>query len=171
MSARVLVAGIGDVFFGDDGFGVAAAQQLAKRALPVELEIIDVGVRGLHLAFALLDPPGLLIVVKAVRRGDPPGTISVIGPGSADVAPAMPDGHGVTVGGLFTSLASLGGSPPPTLVVGCEAETVEEGRGLSPAVAAAVSEAVGVVLHLARPHVARAHTAVPRPTDVGPGGP
>jgi hydrogenase maturation protease len=154
MSARVLVAGIGNVFFGDDGFGVAVAQQMAKRAQPPGVEIMDVGIRGLHLAFALLDPPALLIVVDAVRRGKPPSTISVIEPGlAAELAPLVPDGHGVSVEGLFLSLASLGGAPPPTLIVGCEPETVEEGWGLSPSVAAAVPEAVRVVLRLARPHL------------------
>lgn len=155
MSARVLVAGIGNVFFGDDGFGVAVARRLAGRALPPGVEIMDVGIRGLHLAFALLDPPAQLIVVDAVRRGDPPGTISVIEPGAgaAEIGPGGPDGRGVSVDGLFASLRSLGGSPPPTLIVGCEAETLDEGLGLGPLVAAAVPEAIRVVLRLARPHL------------------
>jgi hydrogenase maturation protease len=156
MSRRVLVAGIGNVLFGDGAFGVAVAQRLRGQPLPSGVEILDVGNRALHLAFALLDPPSALIVVDTVRRGDRPGTVSILEPSSrayTEARPTVPDGCGMSLQSVFGALESLGGAPPPTLVVGCEAASVDEGWGLSPEVQAALPEAVRVVLRLARHEV------------------
>ena len=76
----VLVAGIGNIFHGDDGFGVAVAQQLAGRGLPPGVRVVDFGIRGLDLVYALLDGYSAAILIDAVERGDPPGTLSVIEP-------------------------------------------------------------------------------------------
>jgi hydrogenase maturation protease len=80
VSPRILVAGVGNVFRGDDGFGVAVARRLAHEPLPPGVELRDYGVRGVHLAYELLDGYDLLVLVDAVTRGSPPGTLYVIEP-------------------------------------------------------------------------------------------
>jgi hydrogenase maturation protease len=148
MSARVIVAGIGNVFLGDDGFGVEVARRLAGRSWPAEVTVMDVGIRALHLAFALLDAPSLLLVADAVRRDAAPGTLYLIEPAAVaarDVAPQMADAHGMSVEGVFAALRALGGVPPRTMIVGCEPASLDEGMGLSPAVQAAVDGAAGMI--------------------------
>jgi hydrogenase maturation protease len=150
---RVLVAGIGNVFLGDDAFGVETARVLAGRPLPGHVEVVDVGVRGVHLAYQLLDGYDTLILVDATARGGPPGTLYVIEHESA--APAEPahaplDGHRMTpdaVLALLDTLCAGTGARPPrrTLVVGCEPAGVAEGMGLSTPVAGAVPQAVRLV--------------------------
>ena len=77
MSQRnILVAGIGNIFLGDDGFGVEVAQQLVTRQLPEGVRVVDFGIRGFDLAYALLDAPDATILVDAMPRGDPAGTAS-----------------------------------------------------------------------------------------------
>ncbi|MER6530431.1 hydrogenase maturation protease [Streptomyces sp. NPDC001508] len=152
-AGRVLVAGVGNVFLGDDGFGVETARVLAGRSLPRHVEVLDVGVRGVHLAYQLLDGYDTLILVDATARGGPPGTLYVIEPGSVPVpgpALAPPDGHHMTPDAVLALLGTLcagtGGQPPRrTLVVGCEPACVAEGMGLSGPVSDAVPQAVRLV--------------------------
>lgn len=156
----VLVAGIGNVFLGDDGFGVEVVQRLAERLLPESVRVVDYGIRGYDLAFAMLDGPGQTILVDAMPRGEPPGTVTVL-----EVEPEVPDpaaapdhgqgafaGHSMTPQAVFGLVRALGGEPGRVLVVGCEPETFgddDQGQmGLSPAVAAAVPEAVATVERL-----------------------
>ncbi|MQA76737.1 MAG: hydrogenase maturation protease, partial [Solirubrobacterales bacterium] len=75
---RILVAGVGNVFCGDDGFGVAVAEHLAAATLPAGVELSDYGIRGIHLAYQLLDGYDLLVLVDAVQRGGEPGTVYLI---------------------------------------------------------------------------------------------
>jgi hydrogenase maturation protease len=136
----VLVAGAGNIFRGDDGFGVAVAGRLAREPLPAGVTVRDFGIRGLHLAYELLDPPGLLIVVDAVSRGEPPGTLFVIEP---EVEPATTaDPHGMDLRAVFASVGAMGGALPRVLIVGCEPADLSETMGLSPAVERAVEPAV-----------------------------
>jgi hydrogenase maturation protease len=120
---RILVAGIGNVFLGDDGFGVALVDRLAKRALPAGVEVVDFGIRGMDLAFAMQDGYDAVILLDATARGEAPGTLYLIEADvDEDVQPAV-DAHGmdpVTVLGL---VRALGGHPPRTFVVGCEPRT------------------------------------------------
>ncbi|MDX2600614.1 hydrogenase maturation protease [Streptomyces caniscabiei] len=168
---RTLVAGIGNIFLGDDGFGVETARRLAERDLPGHIEVVDIGVRGVHLAYQLLDGYDTLILVDATARGEAPGTLYVIehddtAPNPSPGAPAL-DGHRMTpdtvLALLRTLCAGTGGAPPHrVLVVGCEPASVDERIGLSPPVAAAVPEAVRLIEELLRdgePSVARASTA------------
>ena len=148
-SPRALVAGIGNIFFGDDGFGVAVAQRLAEVALPPDVRAADFGIRGMHLAFEILDlQPALTILVDAVPRGGAPGTIYVLEPEMVEADLAVADAHGMNPQALLQLLARLEASPGRLLVVGCEPLTADEGIGLSAPVAAAVDEAVRVVLDL-----------------------
>jgi hydrogenase maturation protease len=145
MSARVLIAGIGNIFLGDDGFGVDVASRLMTRRLPDGIVVADIGVRGLHLAFALLDKPDLLLVVDAVDRGEAPGTLFVIEPRLDGDAPAAADAHGMSLQTVLAALRGLGGEVPPILLIGCQPEFVGERMGLSPAVQEAVAGAVALV--------------------------
>ncbi|MER7463085.1 hydrogenase maturation protease [Streptomyces sp. NPDC097981] len=160
MSGRILIAGIGNVFLGDDGFGVETVRRLTGPGcgLPGHVEVADIGVRGVHLAYQLLDGYDTLVLVDATARGGAPGTLYLIEaaePGS--VAPQSPvlDGHQMspdTVLALLDTLcAGTGATPPRRMwVVGCEPGCLEEGIGLSAPVAAAVPEAVRMVLDLVR---------------------
>ncbi len=148
--SSVLIAGVGNVFFGDDAFGVEVARRLARLALPSGTRAIDFGIRGLHLAYELLDPVDLLVIVDAVPRGRAPGTLYVIDPALEGItALAQPDAHGMELPSVFAALRSLGGTLPPTRIVGCEPLDVQEGFGLSPPVAAALDTAVQLVLEVA----------------------
>ncbi|MGO4462695.1 hydrogenase maturation protease [Streptomyces sp. M-16] len=168
MSGAVLVAGIGNVFLGDDGFGVEAVRALAAHPLPAHVEAVDFGVRGVHLAYQLLDGYDTLVLVDATARGGVPGTLYLIDASAGDAGPLSPgpgspgspgaavlDGHHMspdTVLALLGTLCAGTGATPPrrTLVVGCEPACVEEGIGLSGPVAAAVPEAVRMLLDLLR---------------------
>jgi hydrogenase maturation protease len=156
MTDRVLIAGVGNVFLGDDGFGVETVRRLAVHSLPETVEVVDFGVRGVHLAYQLLDGYQALILVDATARGGVPGTVYLIEAAAEPVEtaefPAL-DGHRMgpdAVLALLTTLsAGTGGTPPEkVLVVGCEPACLDEGMALSPPVAGAVDEAVGLILRL-----------------------
>ncbi|MFK0219132.1 hydrogenase maturation protease [Streptomyces vinaceus] len=162
MSSRVLVAGIGNVFLGDDGFGVETVRRLTApgpgHGLPEHVEVVDIGVRGVHLAYQLLDGYDTLVLVDATARGGAPGTLYLIEAGEpGSLAPQGPvlDGHQMSPDAVLALLDTLcagtGTSPPRRIwVVGCEPGSLEEGIGLSAPVAAAVPEAVRMVLDLVR---------------------
>ncbi|MQS39701.1 hydrogenase maturation protease [Streptomyces katsurahamanus] len=154
---RVLVAGVGNVFLGDDGFGVETVRRLGELGVPDGVEAVDFGVRGVHLAYQLLDGYRTLVLVDATARGGPPGTVYLIeaetGPVECGAGPAALDGHRMgpdaVLGLLATLSAGTGGLPPQrVLVVGCEPASLDEGIGLSAPVAAAVEEAARLVLRI-----------------------
>ncbi|MGK4585707.1 hydrogenase maturation protease [Kitasatospora sp. HPMI-4] len=155
---RVLVAGVGNIFLGDDGFGVETVRRLAARPLPEGVEAVDFGVRGVHLAYRLLDGYRTLVLVDAVQREDRPGTLYLIEPtgdGPVEADYSLLDGHRMGPDAVLALLATLsagtGASPPErVLVVGCEPESVDERLGLSPVVAAAVDRAVELILRVVR---------------------
>lgn len=147
--ARVLVAGIGNVFLGDDGFGSAVAQRLATRALPDGVRVEDFGIRSVHLAYDLLDAEyDATILIDAVSRGGTPGTLYVIEPEPDEAAHAVHDAHAMSVESVLAFLKNIGGRPGRVLVVGCEAASLDPGMGLSDAVAAAVAGAADLVAEL-----------------------
>jgi len=120
---RILVAGIGNVFLADDGFGVALAERLAARALPPEVDVVDFGIRGMDLAYAMQDGYGAVVLLDATPRGEAPGTVYMIEPEVAE-GDTLLDAHGMDpVKVLALSRTLGGGAPPRTIVVGCEPET------------------------------------------------
>jgi hydrogenase maturation protease len=148
---RVLVAGIGNVFLGDDGFGVALADRLARRKLPAGVEVVDYGIRGMDLAYAMLDGGyDRVVLLDAAPRGEAPGTLYVIAPEVEPDAVAV-DTHGMDPVKVLAMVQALGGKSPPTLVVGCEPlrhpdpEDEEIVAELSEPVRAALGEAVRLV--------------------------
>ncbi|HWH28448.1 MAG TPA: hydrogenase maturation protease [Mycobacteriales bacterium] len=159
MTGRVLVAGIGNVFLSDDGFGSEVARLLARQPLAEGVRVVDYGIRGMHLAFDLLDGYDALVVVDALPGDGAPGELTVLEVGPDDLGDGELDAHGMAPVAVLGGLGALGGTLPPTYVVGCRPADVGEGMGLSPAVAAAVAPAVDLVHEL----LARLHgTDAPR---------
>ena len=144
---RVLVAGIGNVFFHDDAFGVAVAHQLSAMP-PPGVEVRDFGIRALHLAYELLSPCALLVVVDCMPRGGPPGSLYVLEPETANLSGSVAEGHAMNLPSVFAALQELGGELPRTRVVGCEPESVGPGMGLSASVARAVPRAIELIREL-----------------------
>jgi hydrogenase maturation protease len=147
-----MVAGIGNIFLGDDAFGVELARRLTSETVPDGVRVTDYGIRGMHLAYDLLDmAPDTTILLDAVSRGGEPGTIYVLEIGAGDVPgiePSAVDAHGMTPDAVLALLENLGGSAGRTLLVGCEPASTEEGIGLTSIVESAVDRAVAVVLDL-----------------------
>jgi hydrogenase maturation protease len=162
VSGRLLIAGVGNIFLGDDGFGVEVASRLALADLPDWVRVVDYGIRGMHLAYDLAGEYDSAILIDATPRGGAPGTIYVIEPDLASPASAaagegaaaalagnpMFNAHGMQPDVVFGMLAMLEAETRQVLVVGCEPASVDYGIGLSQPVAAAVDEAVRVVLDL-----------------------
>src|SRR5437868_1453516 len=146
---RVLIAGVGNVFLGDDAFGVEVAQRLARRPLPDGVRVVDFGIRGLDLTYALLDGYEAVILVDAAPRGGRPGTLYVIEPApSAEAVPPV-EAHGLDPATVLRLAAAMGGRVGRLLLVGCEPAPFDEAdemrMGLSDPVRAAVDEAVPLV--------------------------
>lgn len=144
-TARVLVAGIGNVFLGDDGFGVALAGRLARGEPRPGVDVVDFGIRGMDLAYALLGDYEAAILLDAAPRGEPPGTLYVIEPEVDEESELPPDAHGMDPVRVLALARALGGTPPRTLVVGCEPQSEDNVGVLSEPVRAALDEGVRLV--------------------------
>jgi hydrogenase maturation protease len=149
----ILIAGIGNIFLGDDAFGVEVVQRLASRQLPERVKAVDFGIRGFDLAYALLDGSEVTILVDACPRGGTPGDVYVIEPDvnaldSREATPASVDAHSMNPMNVIRMAKSMGGDLKRILLVGCEPLTLgpEEGQmGLSEPVMAAVDEAAKLI--------------------------
>lgn len=153
----VLVAGIGNLFLGDDGFGPEVVRRLVgpgQEPLPERTRVVDYGIRGMHLVYDLLDGYDALVLVDALPGDGAPGDITVLEVGEDDLGSGAFDPHGMAPVAVLASLPQLGGSLPPTYLVGCRPATVEEGIGLSEQVAAAVPLAMVAVRTLLSEKVA-----------------
>lgn len=160
MLKRILIACIGNIFLGDDGFGVEVAQRLMTRHYPEGVQVKDFGIRGMDLAYALLDSYDTLVLVDAVPRGGQPGTLYLIEPDLAGVSPEKGveagrvalDTHSMDPVKVLAYASTLGARPIHTLLVGCEptptggSEDYEEMQmGLSEPVQAAIDGAVKMI--------------------------
>jgi hydrogenase maturation protease len=146
-----LVAGVGNLFFGDDAFGVEVARELARRPLPVGTRVADYGIRGLHLALDLLDPPELFVLVDAVSRSGRPGTLYIIDPELVDgdgPRTSGTDPHGMDPWSVLLTVQRLGGTLPRTRIVACEPGQMGEGMGLSEPVRNAIEPAIALIRRL-----------------------
>lgn len=164
MRARVLVAGVGNLFLGDDGFGPEVVRRLAAGPVPSGVRVVDYGIRGMHLAYDLLEGYDALVLVDAMPLAGTPfagtRTEPLVRAGELRVLEVGPDSLGALGGGAFdahgmdpaavlASLGALGGRlPPRTLVVGAQPADVTEGIGLSPPLRDAVDAAVALVREL-----------------------
>jgi hydrogenase maturation protease len=149
---RILIAGVGNIFLGDDAFGVAVAQRLAQAGLPEEVRVVDFGIRGLDLTYALLEDYQSVILVDAAPRGGPPGTLYVLDVGDESPMHAGDPGietHSMDPARVRRLAAAMGGSVGRLLLVGCEPTSPGESddllAGLSQPVRAAVDEAVSLI--------------------------
>ena len=125
-NGKILIAGIGNIFLGDDAFGFEVAQQLIRRPLPANVQVLDYGIRSYDLAYALMQEWELVILVDAVSRGEKPGTVYTIEPELAefDTAPSL-DAHTMNPVSVLQLVRALGGEPARVLVVGCEPMRLE----------------------------------------------
>jgi hydrogenase maturation protease len=148
---RILIAGIGNIFHGDDAFGVELAQRLLRRRQPDGVTVVDFGIRGFELTYALLDGADITIFLDATPRGGAPGTLYTIEIDSdVSESPESPvEAHGMNPMRVLQMVKTMGGTLNRLLLVGCEPLTLgteEEGMmGLSPIVAAAVDRGVEIV--------------------------
>jgi hydrogenase maturation protease len=148
MTGRTLVAGVGNVFLSDDAFGVEVVRLLGEQPRSDGAEIRDFGIRGVHLAYELLNGCDLFVLVDAAPRGQAPGTVSVIDvelPDPASLTSPVIDAHSLTPDSIFALLVSLGGRPGRSLLVACEPADVSAGMGLSEPVRDALPHAVRAV--------------------------
>ena len=156
MNPEVLIACVGNIFLGDDAFGVEVAQRLRSVSLPEGASVVDFGIRSYDLAYALMKPWELVVLVDAISRGGEPGTIYVIEPDLTAVEQDSNDtgfdAHTMNPASVLQMVKALGGKCSRMLVVGCEPSTVEprsDGQfELSEPVRAGVEEAVRTVLEL-----------------------
>ncbi len=150
---KILVAGIGNIFLGDDAFGCEVVKRLQARSWPEHVHIIDFGIRGFDLAYALLEGYDITIFVDTTQRGQQPGTVYTIEPDVDEVATlneqmAQVETHDMNPMKVLGMVKAMGGRFEKVLLVGCEPETFgpEEGQlGLSTTVAMAVNKAANVV--------------------------
>ena len=153
-ASSILVAGVGNIFLGDDAFGVEAVRALSSRPLPSGVSALDFGIRGFDLAFALLHPWSAVIIVDALSRGEPPGTLYTLQPDLAAISPnsspdVMLNTHGMDPLHVLRLALSMGPIKARVYVVGCEpgdfGDELEGRMGLSPVVAASIPEAVAMI--------------------------
>jgi hydrogenase maturation protease len=149
MKQRVLVAGIGNIFLQDDGFGVEVVKRLAAESLPEWVRVADFGIRGVHLAYEMLDGDyDAAIFVDAAPRGEEPGTVYLIEPDletAENREPVSLDAHGMDPQVVLEMIKTLGGIRGRLYIVGCEPLETDEGIGLSSPVARGVEEAIRLV--------------------------
>lgn len=156
---RILIACIGNIFLGDDGFGVEVARKLASRNYPEGIQIVDFGIRGMDLAYSLLDEYDTLVLVDTIARGGQPGTLYLLEPDLTNMTPEKGgeagrvalDTHSMDPVKVLAYARTLGAQPMHTLLVGCEPasfgteDPTEIPMGLSEPVQAAVDEAVKMI--------------------------
>lgn len=146
MTARILVAGIGNIFLGDDGFGPEVMRHVAGHSLGPQVRPVDYGIRGMHLAYDLLEEWHALVLVDALPNRGAPGALHVFEADHETLScTAGLEAHSMDPAAVFATLNALGGTAPKTIVIGCEIENIEEGMGLSEPVTAAVPSAVAAI--------------------------
>jgi hydrogenase maturation protease len=153
VTTPVLVAGVGNIFLGDDGFGVEVVTRMRHRPVPDGVKVADFGIRGVHLAYELLEGYDLVILVDAIGLKEKPGTITVLEPELDTEGEVLPDAHDLDPVAVMGLLTDLGGSIGRMLVVGCEPADIDERMGLSEPVEAAIDEAIRVVEELVQEHL------------------
>jgi hydrogenase maturation protease len=151
---KILVAGIGNIFLGDDGFGSEVARRLITEELPSEVEVADFGIRSYDLAYAMMDGYDVTILVDATTQGQPPGTVYLIEPNLSELdqlEPGTTDAHMMDPKAAFRFVNAFGGAAGKFYMVGCEPAILDaaDGRiGLSEQVTAAVPRAIALLKSL-----------------------
>ena len=148
----ILVAGVGNIFLSDDGFGPEVVRHLADESqpLPSQVRLVDYGIRGMHLAYDLLEGYAALVLIDARPGSGAAGDLVVLEIGPDDVASEEFDAHGMDPVAVLATLPDIGGQLPPTYLVGCRPAELGEGIGLTPAVQSSVPAAADAVRRLVR---------------------
>ncbi|MGW5382145.1 hydrogenase maturation protease [Nocardia sp. NPDC003963] len=150
----MLIAGIGNIFLGDDGFGPEVVRRLPDHPV-TGVRVVDYGIRGMHLAYDLLDGWDALVLIDAIPDRGTPGLVEVLRAETGGAGAVELDAHAMNPAAVFAGVRALGGTVPPTVLVGCQVESVDERIGLSApvenAVDAAAREVRRVVADLRRP--------------------
>jgi hydrogenase maturation protease len=164
MNPRVLIAGIGNIFAGDDAFGVAVAQKLSDADFRSDVRVMDIGIRSIDLGFALIDGYDVTILVDATSRGGEPGTLYTIAiepddiPDAADDA-CMVNSHGLDPVRVLALAKSMGAKFKHVLLVACEPQVLDRDEsgyiGLSAAVEAAIDPAIDTIRQLVQDFTGR----------------
>lgn len=147
-SPRILVAGVGNLFLADDGFGPEVARRLLADGGVEGARVVDYGIRGVHLAYELLEGYDVLIIVDTVPPRTAPGTLALLEVSADDLGDGDFDAHGMQPTAVLARLGDLGGILPRTFVLGCEPASVAEDIGLTDSVAASVEDAMNAVREL-----------------------
>jgi len=150
---RILIAGIGNIFLGDDAFGVEVAQRLMRRPQGDGVRIADFGIRGIDLVYALLEPWDVVVLIDAMPRNHPPGTLFLVEPQlerehQMPMASLAVEAHSMNPAQVLRAAMAMGAPLKKVLIVGCEPQAAspdEMAMGLSPAVSAAIDPAVNMV--------------------------
>jgi hydrogenase maturation protease len=143
----ILVAGVGNIFQGDDAFGSELARHMHRKMWPEDVRIVDFGIRGLDLMYALLEGYDAVILIDAAPRGEPPGTLYVIEPELTELESSGLETHGMDPMRVLAAARQMGAESRPVYVLGCEPGFLE-GMGLSPPVRGAMDEAAAMVENL-----------------------
>lgn len=155
MSKRVLLAGVGNIFLGDDGFGVEVARRMEDCDFHPDVFIKDFGIGSVHLAFELLNRYEVLVIIDAVQMGEKPGTVSLIEIDQeyllSNESDMVADSHTMNPTNVIKMLSDFGGHVEKIYLVGCEPECLDETIALSQVVA----EGVPVAIEMAQDLVAR----------------
>ncbi|GAC1658309.1 MAG: hydrogenase maturation protease [Vulcanimicrobiaceae bacterium] len=152
MSQRVLIAGVGNIFFGDDGYGCEVIRRMANETFPQGVRVEDYGIRGTHLAFELMSGYDAAILIDAVPKGGDPGTLYVIEPDLESASGAM-DAHSMDLQAVFAFMRTLEGVPPRIIIVGCEPASAEDEIGLTKVVEQAVGKTIPLVREVLQKYV------------------
>ena len=154
MTGPVLIAGIGNIFFGDDAYGSEAARRLMREEWPENVRVVDFGIRGFDLTYALLDGYETVILLDATARGGPPGTLYTIEPDLSGMQTGEVETHGMDPMRVLAVARSMGAEWKRLLLVGCEPEPDSADpdgpgcMGMSEAVQRSLDETVQVVRRL-----------------------
>jgi len=146
----ILVAGVGNIFLSDDGFGPEVVRHIAgdSEPLPAQARLVDYGIRSMHLAYDLLEGYDALVMIDARQEPGAAGELVILEIGPDDVRGREFDAHGMDPVAVLSALPDLGGQLPPTYLVGCRPAELSEGIGLTPAVRSAVPAAAAAVRRL-----------------------
>ncbi len=166
MTPRTLIAGIGNIFLADDGFGVEVARQLAGRAWPEGVQVRDFGIRGMDLVYALLEDHDAVIFVDTVPLQDRPGTLRLIEPTIPEDGVVTLDTHGMDPVKVLGLARAMGAQPARILVVGCEPERIID-PDQQPDVVVELSEAVQQAIPHAIEMVEELVAEIYRPVQIG----
>jgi len=153
-NGQILVAGIGNIFFGDDGFGVEVARQLLQCELPAAVQVVDFGIRSYDLAYAIMDDYEAVVLVDATQQGQPPGTLYLIEPDLSQLDHfngEVVNAHSMNPVRVLHMVQSMGGQPGRLYLVGCEPAVLETENGyigLSEIVQIAVPPAIQMIRSL-----------------------